>query len=127
MVEKLNPLDRKSAPGRVAAVTSLAVVVISCVHVPLPTALIFEGVNLHNAELVDVEQEPVYTDISPLCAMTGVNATLSLATKGKFEVRVFNCSVSWARYEEILRDTKRCASPEDGRKTYAIFLLLVEN
>jgi len=51
MVEKLNVFERKSAPGRAADVTSLAVHVVSCSQVPLPPALIFAGVNLHNTEL----------------------------------------------------------------------------
>lgn len=86
--EKLNPLDKKFAPGREAAVTSLAVVVTSCAHVPFPVVLVFEGVNLHSADAEDVEQDPVYTDISPLYAIVGVNAVLSLATNGRLEVIV---------------------------------------
>ena len=57
-VEKLNALERKSAPGRAADVTSLAVFVVSSSHVPFPMLLVFMGVYLHNEELVDVEQEP---------------------------------------------------------------------
>ena len=51
IVEKLNAFERKSAPGRAADVTSLDVHVVSCSQVPLPQALVFVGVNLHNAEL----------------------------------------------------------------------------
>jgi hypothetical protein len=58
IVEKLKAFERKSAPGSVADVTSLAVFVVSCSHVPFPLALVFVGVNLHIEELVDVEQEP---------------------------------------------------------------------
>ena len=58
IVEKLSALERKSAPGRAADVTSLAVVVFCCSHVPLPLLLVFEGVNLHIEELVEVEHEP---------------------------------------------------------------------
>jgi hypothetical protein len=57
-VEKLNPLDRKLAPSISADVTSLAVVVVSLAHVPLLKVLVFVGVNLHNAALDGVEQEP---------------------------------------------------------------------
>ncbi len=58
IVEKLNAFERKSAPGKAADVTSLAVFVASCSHEPFPPAPIFEGVNLHTEELVDVEQDP---------------------------------------------------------------------
>jgi len=58
IVEKLNAFERKSAPGRAADVTSLAVFVVSSSHVPFPLTLVFVGVNLHIEELVDVEQEP---------------------------------------------------------------------
>lgn len=58
-VEKLNAVERKSAPGREEAVISLPVVVVSSSHVPSPIVLVFEGVKRHNAALVDVSQEPV--------------------------------------------------------------------
>ena len=58
-VEKLNAEERKSAPGRAAAVTPLPVVVISSTHIPSPIVLVFEGVKRHNAALVDVSHEPV--------------------------------------------------------------------
>lgn len=54
-VEKLNAVERKSAPGRAAAVTPLPVVVVSSSHVPL----LFEGVKRHNDALVDVAHDPV--------------------------------------------------------------------
>jgi hypothetical protein len=57
-VEKLNPLDRNSAPSISAEVTSLAVVAVSSAHVPLPVVLVSIAVNLHNAALEEVEQEP---------------------------------------------------------------------
>ena len=57
-MEKLKPLDRKSAPGRSSDVTSLAVFVVSCAQVPFPVVLVFEGANLHSWELLDVEQGP---------------------------------------------------------------------
>ena len=57
-VEKLNPLDRKSAPGISADVASLAVIVVSFAHVPLLLVLVFVGVNLHNAAPAEDEQEP---------------------------------------------------------------------
>jgi hypothetical protein len=85
-VEKLNPVDKKFAPGRAADVTSPAVFVVCCSQVPFPMALVLEGVNLHSAELWDVEQEPVYTDISPMEEIDGMKAVESSLVKGRFGV-----------------------------------------
>lgn len=81
-------MERKSAPGRAADVTSLAVFVVSSSHVPFALMLVFVGVNLHTEELVDVEQEPAYTDISPAEDIVGRNAILSSVTNGRSGVIV---------------------------------------
>lgn len=120
IVEKLSPLDKNSAPGRDAAV------VVSCVHVPLPTELEFAGINLHSDEPDGVVQEPVYTDISPFDAMIGINAVSSLLLKGKLEVIVVSPNVDEDKVADMLRDTRCCSDP-DCRKAYAILLMLVEN
>ncbi len=104
IVEKLNAWERKSAPGRAADVTSLAVLVVSCSHVPLPLILVLVGVNLHTAELVDVEQEPAYTDISPAAEIVGINATLSSVRNGRFGVIVSRDRFDVEIVEDILRD-----------------------
>jgi hypothetical protein len=49
----------------------------------LPILLVFEGVNLHNAALLDVEQEPAYTDTSPFEEMEGMKAALASLTNGR--------------------------------------------
>lgn len=87
-VEKLNPLDRKSAPGRSSDVTSLATVVVPLVHVPLPIVLVFVGVNLHNAALDGVEQEPAYTNISSADDIEGMKAVELSLINGRLDVIV---------------------------------------
>jgi len=104
IVEKLKALERKSAPGRAADVTSLAVFVISCSHVPFALMLEFVGVNRHTAELVDVEQEPAYTDISPAAETVGMNAMLSSVRNGRFEVIVSRDIFDVEMVEDMLRD-----------------------
>jgi hypothetical protein len=103
-VEKLKAFERKSAPGRAADVTSLAVFVISCSHVPLPLMLAVVGVNRHTAELVDVEQEPAYTDISPAVETVGMNAMLSSVRNGRSEVIVSRDRFDVEMVEDMLRD-----------------------
>lgn len=119
-VEKLSPLARKSAPGRLADVTSLAVVVTSCIHVPFPMVLVVEGMNLHSAELEFVEQDPVYTDISPADDMDGMNASASPVVNGRSVVRVSSVRFKRLRVEDILSDTS-CVDvdPDTGRNAYA--------
>jgi hypothetical protein len=104
MVEKLNALERKSGPGRAADVTSLAVFVASCSHVPLPLALVFDGIYLHTAELLDSEQEPEYTDISSAEEIVGINAMLSSVRKGRLGVIVTRDRFDVDMVEDILRD-----------------------
>ena len=104
IVEKLNALERKSAPGRATDVTSLAVFVVSCSHVPFPLVLVCVGVNRHTAELVDVEQEPAYTDISPAEEIVGINAMLSSVRNGRFGVIVSRDRFDIDIVEDILRD-----------------------
>ena len=87
-VEKLKPLDRKSAPGISAEATSLAVVAVSFSHVPLPVGLVFVGENLHSAALEDVEQEPAYTDISPADDIEGMKAVELPLVNGSVDVIV---------------------------------------
>ena len=73
---------------------------------PLPLVLVFEGVNCHTAELVDVEQEPAYTDISSAEEMVGMKAMLSSVRNGRIGV-----IVSRGRFDvEIVDDTLRDAS-----------------
>jgi hypothetical protein len=62
------------------------VVVVSLSQVPLPILLVFDGVNLHSSALVLVEQEPVYTDMSPRASMDGMNAVASSLRNGRFGV-----------------------------------------
>jgi hypothetical protein len=104
-VEKLNPPARKSAPGRSADVISPAVLVVSCAQVPLPIVLIFEGVNLHNVELVFVEQVPLYTEISPIEEMEGIKAFVSLVVKGRSGVIISRDRLERLRVDDILSDT----------------------
>lgn len=104
MVEKLNAFERKSAPGRAADVTSLAVFVASCSHVPLLPALVFEGVYRHNAELLEVEQEPAYTVISSTEEMVGINAMLSSVRNGRFGVIVTRDRFDVDMVEDMFRD-----------------------
>ncbi len=103
-VEKLKALERKSAPGRAVDVTSLAVFVISCSHVPFPLMLAFVGVNRHTAEPEDVAQEPAYTDISPAAETVGMNAMLSSVRNGRFEVIVSRDRFDVEMVEDMLRD-----------------------
>ena len=79
-LEKLNPAERKAAPG---VSPSLVVDTICFVHVPLPVVLVFVGENLHSAALDDVEQDPAYTDISPVDDMDGTKAVELLLVNGK--------------------------------------------
>lgn len=118
-VEKLNAVDRKSAPGRVAAVTSLPVLVISCAHVPFPKLLVLSDVKRHNAELVLVEQEPVYTDISPREEMDGMKASLLLLKNGRFGDMTSRARFEGEMVDDILSDTNSCALASAGRKAYA--------
>lgn len=104
MVEKLNALERKSAPGRAADVTSLAVFIASCSHVPLPLALVFDGVYFHTAEFLDSEQEPEYIDISSAEEIVGINAMLSSVKKGRLGVIVTRDKFDADMVEDILRD-----------------------
>lgn len=102
-VEKLNPLDRKSAPGKSAEVTPLAVEVLSSAHVPLPLMLIFDGVNLHNVELEEVEQEPAYTDISPVEEREGMKAIESSLRNGKSVVMVCRDKLAEDSVDDIFK------------------------
>lgn len=104
-VEKLNPPARKSAPGRSADVTSPAVLVTSCAHVPFPIVLVLEGVNLHNVELVFVEQDPLYTEISPTEDMEGIKALVSLVVKGRSGVIISRLRFERLRVDDMLSDT----------------------
>jgi hypothetical protein len=87
-VEKVNPLDRKSAPGISADVTSLAVVVVCIAHVPFPIVLVFVGVNIHNLVEEGVEQDPAYTDISPAEDIEDMNAVELSLVNGRLDVIV---------------------------------------
>lgn len=88
IVEKLNALERKSAPAISADVTSLAVDPVSFVHVPSPIVLVLVGENLHSVALDDVEQEPAYTEISPADDMEGMNAVELSLENGRLDVIV---------------------------------------
>jgi hypothetical protein len=87
-VEKVKPLDRKSAPGISADVTSLAVVVVCIAHVPFPIVLVFVGVNIHNLVEEGVEQDPAYTDISPAEDIEDMNAVELSLVNGRLDVIV---------------------------------------
>jgi hypothetical protein len=102
----VNALDRKSAPGRSADVTSLAVVVVSLFHVPFPVELVFVGVNVHNEALVDVSQDPAYTEISPSVDMDGIKASVLSLKNGRLAEMVSRGRFDWDRVEEMLIDTK---------------------
>jgi hypothetical protein len=104
-VEKLKPFERKFASGSDEELVLLAALVSCCAHVPLPFVLAFDGVNLQRFELADVEQEPVYTDISPFEAITGVKAVLSLLGNGSLGVIVVSPKLAGDRVADILRDT----------------------
>jgi hypothetical protein len=104
IVVKLNAFERKPAPRRAVAVTSLAVFVTSCSHVPLPPVFVFEGVYLHTAELLDVEQEPVYTDISSAAEIVGMKAMLSSVRNGRIGVIVTRDRFDLDMVEDMLRD-----------------------
>ncbi len=126
--EKLNPPARKSAPGRSAPVTSSAVFVASCVHVPFPMVLVFEGVNLHSAELELVEQDPVYTETSPAEDIEGMNASASLVKNGRLGVISWRVRFERYRVDDTLIDTN-CDVVElaAGRKAYATSWLFEES
>lgn len=106
-VEKLNPPDRKSAPGISADVASLPVAVVSFAHVPLPV-LVSVGVKFHNSPPEAVEQEPVYTDISPTEEIEGMNAVESSLVNGKFGVMVSRKKSDGEMVADILRDSSWC-------------------
>ncbi len=120
--EKLNAIDRKSAPGRAAAVTSDPVLVISCAHVPFPMMLELSGVKRHNAELVDVTQDPVYTEISPWADMEGMKASLLLLKNGRFGDITSRTRLEGEMVDDMLSDTNSWALVSAGRKAYARFL-----
>ena len=101
-VEKLNPLERKSALGMSADVKSLAVDVVSFVHIPLPVALVLSGVNLHSSALEEVEHDPAYTDISPAEDMEGMNAVELSLVNGRLDVIVSSDKFDWEIVEDIL-------------------------
>jgi hypothetical protein len=86
--------------------------------------LVFEGVNRHSSELVEVEQEPVYTEISPAAEMDGMNALVPSLGNGRLDVIVSKDAFEVDIEEDMLRDTNWCCSPEcaDWRKMYAISL-----
>jgi hypothetical protein len=126
-VEKLNPLDKKYAPGMSAEVTSLAVVVVSLFHVPLPVVLVFVGVNLHNVAVEGVEQDPAYTDISLAEDMEGMNAVELSVVNGRLGVIVSRDRFDGEIVEDMLREASWCVfDSELPRKTYAMSLLLEE-
>jgi hypothetical protein len=126
-VEKLNPLERKSAPGISADVTSLAVATDSFVHVPLPIVVEPVVENLHSAALEDVEQEPAYTEISPAEDIEGMNAVELSLVNGKLDVIVSIEKFDWKIGVYMLKEASWCASDAAlGRKTYAMSLLLDE-
>ena len=77
----------------------------SCSQVPFPIELPFVGVNLHNEELVDVEQDPVYTDISPADDIEGMKALVSLLRNGRFGEMLSRDRLDGDSVDDILRDT----------------------
>lgn len=119
-VEKLNAEDRKSAPGREAAVTSLAVFVVSCAQVPFPISLVFEEVKLHSSELVDVVQEPVYTEISPRGDIDGMKALLLLSRNGGPAEMVWKDRFDVEMLEDMFSDTNWVVESVAGKKAYAM-------
>lgn len=93
--------------------------VVTCfAHVPFPIVLVFEGVNLHSAELVFVVQDPVYTDISPSEDIEGINESASLLKNGRFGVIVWSVKLERLSIDDMLSDTN-WAEPEAGRNAYA--------
>lgn len=112
-------MDRKSAPGREAAVTPLPVLVISSAHIPSPIVLVLEGVKRHNAALLDVAQDPVYTDISLREDIDGMNALLLFLRNGRSEEMISRVRVEGETIEDILSDTNWVVSVPIGRNAYA--------
>lgn len=127
-MEKLIPFARKFAPGSTADVMPAAVFVVCCVHVPFPILLAFDGVNLHSSELDAVWQEPVYTDISSVDEIEGVNATVSSLVNGRYGDMLLNVRFEVEMIEVTLKDTSWCRVSESdiGRKAYAMSLFCDE-
>lgn len=75
---------------------------------PFPVVLVFKGVNLHSWELVEVEQEPAYTEISPAEDMEGMNAVESLLRNGRLGVIVSRDRFEAEIMEDMFKDKSVC-------------------
>lgn len=99
------PLERKFVPGSAADVMPAAVLVVCCVHVPFPILLVFAGVNRHSSEAEAVWQEPVYTEISSMGEIEGVNAAVSSLVNGRYGEMLLNVRFEVEIIEVMLNDT----------------------
>jgi hypothetical protein len=84
--------------------------------VPVPIELPFVGVNLHNEELVEVEHDPVYTEISPAEDIEGTKALVSSLRNGRSGEMLSRDRLDGDSVDDILKDTSWCVF-EFCRKT----------
>jgi hypothetical protein len=103
--EKLKPLERKSAPSRSTDET-LPAVIVSLIHVPLPTELVFVRVNVHNEAPSEVEQVPAYTSISPFVDIDGIKVSKPVVLNGRVVDSVSRDRFPGDKVEEILMDAR---------------------
>lgn len=71
---------------------------------PFPLVLWFVGVKIHKSELEALEQEPVYTDISPMGEMAGMYALLLSIENGRLGVSAWRDRLEGDSVDDIFRD-----------------------
>ena len=80
--------------------------------------LVLSGVKRHSAALLLVEQDPVYTDISPSEEMDGTNASVPLLGNGRFDESVSRTRFEGEMVDDIFSDTNCFSWDSAGRKAY---------